>query len=54
MTAAQEALTVADGLVLARQASINDLLERHALPFDQLLLRTRRYHSHNNRTCLAV
>ncbi len=54
--AAQEALAVADGLVLARQPPIDDLLE-HLLSWGrvgQLLLRTRRYHSHKRRTCLAV
>ena len=58
LIAAQEALAVADGLVLARQPPIDDLLE-HLLSWEdgsvgQLLLRTRRYHSHSRRTCLAV
>ena len=46
---AQEALAVADRLVLARQPAIDDALQRH-----QLLFRTRRYHSHSSRTCLLV
>ena len=58
LVAAQEALAVADRLVLARQPPIDDLLkhvfsgDRAAL--DQLLLRTRRYHSHSRRTCFGV
>ena len=56
--AAQEALAVADRLVLARQPAIDDLLKHEysvgRRRADQLLLRTRRYHSHSRRTCLAV
>jgi hypothetical protein len=61
--AAQEALAVADGLVLARQPAIDDLLHVGAAlqrgiesASGQLheLLRTRRYHSHSSRTCFGV
>ena len=59
LVAAQKAFAVADGLVLARQAPIDDLLKHvsscsRIAPVDQLLLRTLRYHSHSRRTCLAV
>jgi hypothetical protein len=58
LVAAQEALAVADGLVLARQPPVDDRLAC-ARPLllsgvAQLLLRTRRYHSHSRRTCLGV
>ena len=64
--AAQEPLAVADRLVLARQAPVDDLVEHGPLrlgiggrhwapsPSCQELLRTRRYHSHSRRTCRWV
>ena len=56
--APQETLAVADGLVLARQPAVDDLLQhghgRNSSSAHHELLRTRKYHSHSRRTCLAV
>jgi hypothetical protein len=49
LVAAQKTLAIADGLVLARQPAIDDVLHEA-----QLDLRTRRYHSHSSRTCFCV
>ena len=56
LVAAQKALAVANGLVLAGKATINDLLQGKAPAYwnDHELLRTRRYHSQSNRTCFDV
>ncbi len=55
----QEALAVADRLVLARKPPVDDLLDHGLLPSaargaaHELFL-TRRYHSHSSLTCLGV
>jgi hypothetical protein len=60
LVAAQEPLAVADRLVLAGQPPVDDLLKHRVPPcsghsvLPQDDLRTRRYHSHSSRTCLAV
>ena len=56
LIAAQEPLAVADRLVLAGEPAIDDLLQHSSSGSDgvQLLLRTRRYHSHSNLTCFGV
>ena len=53
----QKPLAIADRLVLAGEPAVDDLLEHSFLGIRlgrQLLLRTRRYHSHSRRTCLGV
>ena len=55
LIAAEKSLAVADRLVLAGEAAIDDLLEHSSSGSgDQLLLRTLRYHSQSSRTCLGV